>query len=387
MTTGSYGSNVTPSGSWTGFRSYKNWNGDNGKYEVSPLGFVRTKWNPYTLEHKSLRVIQSKVTCICPYGYTESFYLSGYNMYNTLVGSPADPNEELKAIQRIINKVKGHSFNAGVSLAEAGEFATMVVDNLSSLARAAVLLRHGRFEAAARQLRVEPRHNTRERMLKVKDIGSRWLELQYGWLPTLSDTYAAAQAFAAITKGQDQNRFGSRYTWTTKRSLSSITGWQCCWDEVHTRSLAVRVESEVGLNRQLGLYDPLSIAWEVLPYSFVADWFIPIGTYLSDLNQLGAIHGTWLTTTSAVVKGVYFTREGLLPLCSGHGFHHRYINVIEQPQIEVWNKRFNRSVSTSAPSLPFPRPKLIGAVHGKRVANAIALFYNALTGGRAPRRS
>lgn len=38
----------------------------------------------------------------------------------------------------------------------------------------------------------------------------------------------------------------------------------------------------------LGLTNPLDVAWEVLPFSFVVDWFIPIGNWL---NVLDAMHG------------------------------------------------------------------------------------------------
>lgn len=34
----------------------------------------------------------------------------------------------------------------------------------------------------------------------------------------------------------------------------------------------------------LGLVNPLSLAWELLPMSFVVDWFIPIGGFLRQLT-------------------------------------------------------------------------------------------------------
>jgi hypothetical protein len=38
----------------------------------------------------------------------------------------------------------------------------------------------------------------------------------------------------------------------------------------------------------LGFTNPLVVAWEVVPWSFVVDWFIPVGRYL---EQLSATHG------------------------------------------------------------------------------------------------
>ena len=40
----------------------------------------------------------------------------------------------------------------------------------------------------------------------------------------------------------------------------------------------------------LSLDNPAVLAWEALPYSFVVDWFIPIGDYLNEtLNLSGPI--------------------------------------------------------------------------------------------------
>jgi hypothetical protein len=35
---------------------------------------------------------------------------------------------------------------------------------------------------------------------------------------------------------------------------------------------------------QTGFTNPINLAWEVVPYSFVVDWFIPIGPWLETLN-------------------------------------------------------------------------------------------------------
>jgi hypothetical protein len=42
--------------------------------------------------------------------------------------------------------------------------------------------------------------------------------------------------------------------------------------------------TELATVKEMGLLNPLSLAWELLPYSFVADWFVPIGGYLNTLD-------------------------------------------------------------------------------------------------------
>jgi hypothetical protein len=34
----------------------------------------------------------------------------------------------------------------------------------------------------------------------------------------------------------------------------------------------------------LGLTNPLAIAWELVPFSFVLDWLVPVGTWLQSLD-------------------------------------------------------------------------------------------------------
>lgn len=48
----------------------------------------------------------------------------------------------------------------------------------------------------------------------------------------------------------------------------------------------ITVDNQVVFSaEQMGLLNPLSVAWELTPFSFVVDWFIPIGTYVNSLSD------------------------------------------------------------------------------------------------------
>lgn len=49
--------------------------------------------------------------------------------------------------------------------------------------------------------------------------------------------------------------------------------WTSLWYRLH--------DPKVALFSSLGLINPASIAWEVMRYSFVVDWFLPIGPWLN----------------------------------------------------------------------------------------------------------
>jgi len=48
----------------------------------------------------------------------------------------------------------------------------------------------------------------------------------------------------------------------------------------------------------LDAINPLSVAWELMPFSFVADWAVPISTYLQVRGLSSTLVGTFVTTNS-----------------------------------------------------------------------------------------
>jgi len=60
-------------------------------------------------------------------------------------------------------------------------------------------------------------------------------------------------------------------------------------------------------NQLYGFNNPLSVLWETTPFSFVGDWFFPIGDYLQELEK-SSFHGSMrarqiCTTVRAKVYG------------------------------------------------------------------------------------
>jgi hypothetical protein len=50
--------------------------------------------------------------------------------------------------------------------------------------------------------------------------------------------------------------------------------------------LTYRLDSaDRALLAQTGIDNPALLAWELLPYSFVVDWFLPVGNYLQSLTD------------------------------------------------------------------------------------------------------
>jgi hypothetical protein len=283
-------------------------------------------------------------------------------------------NYQLKLLEKLVQKVKGFDFNLGVNLAQMRQVSSMVDVNLRKITGALWDLRKGRFADAARQLGARPKRTN----LRVDDLSGRWLELQYGWLPLISDTFNAAKAFEAISQGPQTRvvRVSHKKKQLIEASTSPSTH-SARYEKTTRRSLIYEMAEELSVARQLGLLDPLSVAWEILPWSFVIDWFIPIGSYLDMVNQVPHLKGRFLQTTITKANNL----KDMTWLGGTKPSNWLYDEVTLTPdQGEYFSRvQMDREVLGSPPAVPPPTFSMTGAVEGTRVWNAIALAQQVVS--------
>lgn len=320
--------------------------GGDGKYETFQ-GVQRLKWNNYTADFtRTVRSPGQEPTHIGNQwwsGISRGFLMSS--------------NDILTVQSRLSESVKGHDFNLAVNAAQGKQTVSMVVAAAQSVGGAILDLKRGKFESAARRFGIAPRPSR----LSEKDVAGRWLELQYGWLPLLSDVHEAAKAYASITNKARVQRFNESVggNFNIDNSLSptiySLKG-------VHKERWRIIYEATEVLStpRSLGLTDPASVVWELIPYSFVVDWFIPIGSYLENLNTIPQLQGRFLTIKSRSFSGSAYPINKTINWGPAPRTHHSYFGV-------------ERIVSTS---LSVPKPNFISlpdAMSPSRIWNALAL--------------
>lgn len=279
----------------------KGWAGSDGKYSNGKL-----KQNAYQMTctiHHSTKGTDATGAFITTSG-----------MYSQLTSW--DSNDELGLLSKLSERARNHSFNMGVALAESSQTLQLVTTTLVRLTHAVRAVRRGDVSQALRSLGVVPtpemlkRHQGKERkarrsrefrltgQLHQRDVSAMMLEIQYGWKPALQDIHASMQAYAAHT---DPPRV-SRYTVTHSRKAERVlyplgpgTGQLLTINTRNTVSMTLTVTQSERLStpRSLGLADPRPILWEKLPGSFIADWFIPIGSYLDSLATVPFINATY----------------------------------------------------------------------------------------------
>lgn len=371
MTSGVKGNSLVLHRDFVGDDFYKTWQGSDGKTELLPSGKTRIKWNNYSVRRAFRRRTQQDILLTFDDGSTEHLLGGGLSDFYCIEWPFYYNNVEVTAQERLVAAVRGHGFNLAVNAAQSRQLIDMVVSNLGKLGRSILALKRGDFATAARQLGASPRTTT----LKPSDISGRWLELQYGWLPSLSDAFEAAKAYEFITKDERSStiRVGAKAEIIGEASANP--GLVSCKEKwVQRVSYRYELFEKLDAPRSLGLMNPLSVAWEIIPYSFVVDWFLPIGSYLDNLAILPHLKGRW-TKTMSTVSSEHGQDVWVAPLPGFYLGYPKQISAVQMLYTDVKRGLMSqRTTGTDAIPVAFPKFDSSG-LHGKRIWNALALAY------------
>lgn len=234
-------------------------------------------------------------------GYTFTGCLSNLSPTSSFYAVPLLPPLALfsdalreKAINAAYAKLKDQKVNYGVFAAEASTASAMIAKNTRAVYNAYKNVRKGDMKAAYDALRVSTRPATKrwhKPPKNSKEASSRWLEMQYGWMPLVSDIYGAIQDVNAGLLREPRVTARVMRTDEVVESIPVAPGpFYNGMKDVNRQNLVlVRLDFAIDLpilqqfiNK--GLTNPVEIAWELVPFSFVVDWFTSIGDYLSTLD-------------------------------------------------------------------------------------------------------
>jgi hypothetical protein len=234
---------------------------------------------------------------------------------------------ENEARAALLAKIKGMSVNAAQAMAERKQTAKLVGDTAITIAKAVRAVRRGDVIGAAKALGVKRPRSTRvSRSSQVGDAAAQhWLALQYGWKPLLSDVYGAAEQLAKNSRNIQYQRASvlksGVYEVSTRVNTPPPSGWSGPDLQVTriTEKVDVRMgcvfqqTSPVTTMKEIGLTNPALLAWELLPFSFVADWFLPIGGFLNNIDAtLGLTFHSGYKTVFREVNGYSYWTKGLV---------------------------------------------------------------------------
>lgn len=284
-----------------------------------------------------------------------------------------DVNQENRAITECLKKLADGKANLAVAVAEARRTANMLAGSAISLLTALRATRRGDIRGAANALGVG---NSRT---YGRHFSSNHLAIKYGWSPLMMDIYGsyellrqqvAAGMFMTKTRTiRDSQAISAgtytNYTSNQMREWGGINGGVL---REHKCSITARLKDGlVRTMQQGGLTNPLLLGWEVVPFSFVVDWFLPVGNVLEAAT---ATQGLEFVGGYTSVWGEQDVRAEKIPLDGWTGqprtVHMGGMNVVRK----------------ALDSFPFPRPYVKSPFSTGNVITALAL-WNQLRGRRS----
>jgi hypothetical protein len=370
---------------FNGSTTVKNWSGK--ALTGSQLdGFKNPQWRrqvrsgtsattPLEAWEKSLTTTHRGAACVRKTPASGSFINESYvqgnagNIYHYSL--PSDPSylsyaeAESKAKARFLQKLidTQRAMMGGVALGEAGR-------TLRLLMNPAKALRKG----------LDNYYGTvKKRTKKVKKVAKRnsiaaesWLEYQFGWNQLARDVEDASDGASRHLLRDNRVSLWAAETIdvlvdksVVQGTLSSNTMLQCNSDRYTTSKVLVVFKGQVKQsggdpnwgrkNWGLATQDFLPTVWELIPYSFVIDYFINIGKIIDGVSYRG-IRTTWSQRTIVKeTRRVVTDRAWVVQ--AGSAGNYRLTDQILGSSVGYY-RRVERSPYTGgwAPSLEFKLP-------------------------------
>lgn len=290
---------------------------------------------------------------------------------------------EDRVLNKCLKKLKDGNFNAAVALGESKRTAKLVYDKAQAIAKT-VEGSEEELAAMYRKMRRASGPGLAKRL--ARQIFGRKLEIAYGWVPLLNDVYGAVKEVA------ERKQYDKRVRVTVK-SKATETAIDTVTVSQGVRGITVLVDKQAKTKHQVmcrldyaqnsellsdlsrvGLTNPLELAWELIPFSFVVDWFVPVGNYVSLLDS--PLGWTFLDGSISTKS------EKLIQPLNGRvsPIHGSSVTGFVLPTGKGRQMGFSRKPITSA---PMPRPPNIN--WGKSTShalNGIALLGSAFMGSK-----
>lgn len=242
------------------------------------------------------------------------------------------------ALSDLLSKVREGKTNLAVDLAEMSQTRRMLKNVFlfyRRLQNGPVVLRKGANPRRIINGRPQYFSGARWKSVSARDLAhfsaAEYLGFVYGWSPLMSSIFESAVTIMSHNARSDYEIFVGR---GKDRSDSTVDYWPPGSSLPHTGKRtdksSVRCKYVCSYNVKptagtlltgLTSLNPLTVAWELVPYSFVVDWFVNVSDYMQNLetawlwaNRFGGGYMTITYRTSVeidyhdaeVVAGPYY---------------------------------------------------------------------------------
>lgn len=255
------------------------WGGSQHRPKVKP-------WVPTAVTSQAWLYFDTRRTWVTGQGNNA---VTHYEPLGVLEGSVTEASVDLsdgtaQAYIKAESKLAKGDINALVTLGEGPETIRYITSRILTLAQTLNLIRKGKFLEAAKQLGTDLSQNASKRLKRnhraskdpTKFLANNWLEYQFGIKPLVNDVYGAAAAYhkkqqagtEVKARSKVQNgEFGTKYR-------AGVSG--------------TIINPDLRTLQQLGITNPALAVWDLIPLSFIIDWFWSLDKYF---GQIGATIG------------------------------------------------------------------------------------------------
>lgn len=261
---------------------------------------------PYILDH--LVIHYSNGLCVSRAGGNLRYYEGSFQIDVPQGEFHVDEGDRLlnEALMDALTKLKDQKFNAGVAMAEADGLARMgkdIMDNVSDVRRA---LRSKDYKRAYDNFRKRNAFQSWEefrkkysrsldRSEKLSALPKSWLYYHFGYKPTVQDMANAQEDWFRRHAVPGDNNFrgsvmGSAKFIVNKEFEGPLTAPRAelmiMRDRQSTRVfLTVQLKDAFHARlAQMGATNVPEAAWNAVPYSWLVDYFVSVGDWLSVLD-------------------------------------------------------------------------------------------------------
>lgn len=129
-----------------------------------------------------------------------------------------------------------------------------------------------------------------KRLHPVKEQGNNWLEYHLGIEPAVKDIFTAVDIIQQPIKAMKVKARGhvgtfslGGYTTTAPWSLNFSQG--CTWLGVEYGAEIAISNPNLYLANSMGIINPVQVLWQLVPLSFVLDWFVNVESFLGSYTD------------------------------------------------------------------------------------------------------
>lgn len=313
------------------------------------------------------------------------FYLNPKDAFNGYSETKAVNLSKLyqKAFDEFSDKAwSGAQASLAVDLAERKETLNMLADTIGRLFKCALLVKQRRFREATgimfgQELR-EGKQKGRKKSKKPPKSKApdhkrfkpgnafldNWMAYRYGWTPMLGSIHGLCETIKKPVEDRGMISIEGRATgfdaWETFNQWTGQKRTKHKWvGRVKIGADVVVSDPATARLNQYGLVNPALVLWEIVPLSFVVDWFVPVGAILEDQTRF---------------LGLSFSNGYVSYKCYGEDEFPLWAS-LERPSPRSGSVLKQRVPFTSFPPLP---SRVASGLNPKRALDSLALLTSLL---------